>query len=386
MENKEILFMKMGSFSQINNNVYKFLAAEYPDNNIIVYDIKKHEIKFVHYIINLYFFVTEYGLDILSKKKKWKDSITLFFATSYVSLQLSRLIQKKHKNKHYLFTFQTQSLFNGKLNDIPHFVYTDHTTQTNKLYPDIDPWQYMKSERFIKKAEKKIYEDATMIFTFGSLISWSLINHYKIPESKVVTVFAGSNVLIESENNIEKYAKKNILFVGVEWERKGGPILLQVFEKILAKHPDASLTIVGCSPQISLPNCNVVGKIPVEEVAQYYNSASVFCLPTLREPFGIVFIEAMKYRLPIIANNIGSLPDLVKNDYNGYLIDNNVEKYADAFCKLFDEPEKSKIMGENGYNFAKSKLTWPLVGENIKKYIDKHISSKLKQRRNGNEC
>ncbi len=370
--------MKMGSFSQINNNVYKFLASEFPDNHIIIDDIKKHEIKFVYYIINLFYFLSEYGFGILSGKKNWKDSVTWFFATSYVSLQLSRRIRNKHKNKKYLFTFQTQSLFNGKLEGIPHFVYTDHTTQTNKLYPDINPLQYMKSERFIKKAEQKIYQDATMIFTFGSLISWSVINYYNIPESKVITAFAGSNVLIEGVTNIEKYAKKNILFVGVEWERKGGPILLKVFEKILAKHPDASLTIIGCSPKISLPNCNVVGKIPVEEVAQYYNNASVFCLPTLREPFGIVFIEAMKYRLPIIANNIGSLPDLVKNDYNGYLIDNNAEKYADIICKLFDEPEKSKSLGENGYNFAQSKLTWPLVGKNIKNYIDKFVSSELK--------
>lgn len=91
----------------------------------------------------------------------------------------------------------------------------------------------MKSDRF-KKAEIKIYEDATMIFTFGHLISWSLINQYEIPKIKVVTAFAGSNVLNASLSNSEKYLYKNILFVGVEWERKGGPILLKVFENILS--------------------------------------------------------------------------------------------------------------------------------------------------------
>jgi glycosyltransferase involved in cell wall biosynthesis len=377
MANKEILFMKMGSFSLINNNVHKFLVNEYPNNNVIVYDIKKHKLKFFHYIINLYFFVTEYGVEIISGKKKWEDSLIWFFATSYVSLQLSRQIRKKHKNKDYLFTFQTQSLFNGKLKDVPHFVYTDHTTQTNKLYPDIDAKHYMKSNRFIKKAEIKIYEDATMIFTFGSLISWSLINQYEIPESNVVTAFAGSNVLNESPNNLEKYAKKNILFVGVEWERKGGPMLLKIFENILAIYPDATLTIVGCSPKISLSNCKVVGKMPLEEVAKYYNNASVFCLPTLREPFGIVFIEAMKFRLPIIANNIGSLPDLVKNDYNGYLINNSVKDYTDAICTLFENPAKCKQMGENGYNLAESKFSWPLVGKSIRGCVDQNIRSQI---------
>jgi len=155
MDKKEILFIKMGSFSQINNNVRDFLISEFPENKITVYEIIKQEIKFIHYIINVFFFINEYGIDILSRKKKWKDSITWFFATSYVAQQISRNIRHTHKNKNYLFTVQTQSLFNGKLPNIPHFIYTDHTTQTNKLYPDIHPTQYMKSGRFINKVEQK---------------------------------------------------------------------------------------------------------------------------------------------------------------------------------------------------------------------------------------
>lgn len=374
MDKKEILFIKMGSFSQINNNVRDFLINEFPENKITVYEIIRQEIKFIHYIINVFFFITEYGPDILSRRKKWKDSIAWFFATSYVSQQISRNIRHKHKNKDYLFTVQTQSLFNGKLPNIPHFVYTDHTTQTNKLYPDIHPKQYMKSERFISKVEQKIYNDATLIFTFGSLISWSLVNQYKIPSEKVVTAFAGSNVSITGPVNEKKFYNKNILFVGMNWERKGGPILIEVFKNIQSKYPDATLTIVGCNPAIgSLTGCRIVGKIPVEEVPKYYNNASVFCLPTLREPFGIVFIEAMKYRLPIVANNIGSLPDIVKNDYNGYLINNDVKGYTDAISTLFEDPQKCMQMGENGYKLTEEKFSWQIVGKKFRASIQPYI-------------
>ena len=369
MPEKEILFIKMGSFSQINNNVYRFLCEEFKEYKVSVLNVKQTEIGFINLLINCYFFLIEYVIDILSGKKKWRDAHLWFFSTSYVSLQLSRLIREKNKGKIYWFTIQTQSLFNGKLPNIPHFVYTDHTTQTNKLYPDIDPEEYMKSKRFIEKAETKIYQDATLIFTFGSKISWSLINHYLVSESKVITAFAGSNVTAESINNPAKYQRKNILFVGVEWERKGGPILLKVFEKVLLEYPDASLTIVGCKPPVSLPNCQVVGKIPVERVAEYYNNASVFCLPTLREPFGIVFIEAMKYKLPVVANNIGSLPDMVVNNFNGYLIENNIENYAFAIKKLFADPEKCRQMGENGYSLTHTKFAWQIVGRRIKENI-----------------
>jgi len=380
MADKEILFIKMGSFSQINNNVQKFLEREFKEHTISVFNVKPTDLSFIQLLVNVYYFTIEYGLDIIRGKRNAKDLLLWFLGTSYVSQQLSRRIIKRNKGKNYLFTIQTQSLFNGKLENIPHFVYTDHTTQTNLLYPDIDPKQFMKSTRFIKKAETKIYQDASMIFTFGSKITWSLLNHYKIPEEKVVTVFAGSNVETKNLDNAAKYYRKNILFVGVEWERKGGPVLLKIFEKVCAVHADASLTIVGCSPKVSLPNCQVIGKIPVEKVADYYNNASVFCMPTLREPFGIVFIEAMSYKLPIIANDIGSLPDIVENGYNGYLVNNNVEEYAAAILKLFANPADCRQMGENGYALTRSKFSWELVGKNIKNRIEPFLREEPKFR------
>jgi len=375
---KKILFIKSGSFSETNDSVYKILLTEYPDHTIDIVDasvIRKNKLPFYNLLLNGYFFLREYGADIMLGEKKWRESFFWFFETSYMSIQTSRMIKKLYAAGGYKFTFQTQSLFNGKLNGIPHFIYTDHTTQTNMLYPDINPRQYMRSKRFIRKAETQIYQDATIVFTFGSLISWSLINQYKIPESKVVTAFAGSNVSNTGTENPQKYHSRNVLFVGIDWERKGGPILLKAFEKVLKEFPDATLTIVGCDPgNIQLPNCNIAGRVPVEKVPGYYHLATVFCLPTLREPFGIVFVEAMNYQLPVVANNIGCIPDMVKNDYNGYLIDNDINEYAEAICKLFRDPEKCRQMGENGYHYANSKFRWEIVGKKIKTNIDKRIA------------
>jgi len=371
--------MKSGSFSNINDNVQKFLEDEYPDYQIEILDIwqvLKKNIKKYHFLINIYFFLIEYGIEIISGEKKWKESYQWFFATSYTSMLISKEIKRLKKGKDYKFTFQTQSLFNGKLENIPNFIYTDHTTKTNLLYPDINPRQYIRSKRFIEKCESKAYLDATFIFTFGSLAAHSLITQYHIPKEKILPVFAGSNVANPSQTDSKKYFSKNILFVGVEWERKGGPTLLKVFENILKSHPDASLTIVGCKPKsITLPNCRVIGKIPVEEIPKYYDSASIFCLPTIREPFGVVFIEAMNYRLLIISNNIGCIPDLVVNDYNGYLLENNINDYTDAICKLLNNPLKSRDMGENGYQYSQSNFTWEVVGKRIKQKIYKVLST-----------
>jgi glycosyltransferase involved in cell wall biosynthesis len=77
----------------------------------------------------------------------------------------------------------------------------------------------------------------------------------------------------------------------------------------------------------------------------------------------------MSFRLPIVANNIGCIPDLVQNGFNGYLIDNNIDDYINVICNLLDNPEKCKEMGENGYQLAKSKFTWDRVGASIKQKI-----------------
>lgn len=373
----KILFLKSGSFSNINNNVYQFLKAGFPGHvieTIDAWEILKKRVSVFCYFLNIYFFIAEYGYDLLMGNKKRKDGLQWFFATSYISLQISKKIKKICKGKEYRFTFQTQSVFNGKLENIPHFIYTDHTTKTNHLYPDINAKKYIRSKRFINKSEVRAYDSASLIFTFGSLAASSLINQYKISEKKIVTVYAGCNTSNRDKFDPEKYFLKNILFVGTEWERKGGPMLLKAFETVLKQHPDANLIIVGCTPDVShLPNCTVVGKVKVEEVASYYERATLFCLPTTREPFGIVFIEAMSFKLPIIASRIGSITDMVINGENGYLIENDSVEYGKAICNLLADPQKCKEMGENGFKFAKSEFNWETVGKKIKNHINEFL-------------
>ncbi len=374
----KILFIRSGSFSNINNSVYKILKNEFPDDQIDEVDIWNNiSIKksFLIYVKNIYYFFKEYGIQFLTGKKKINQLQVWFFATSYISIFISKKLHQLCEGKEYRFSLQTQSLFNGKVREIPNFVYTDHTNKANLSYQDSNPEQYIRSTDWITKCEQKLFNEAKLIFTFGSLVRNSLINQYNISGDKVITTYAGSNVFNNSSENIEKMFTKNILFVGVDWERKGGPILMDVFEKVLIKHPDATLTIVGCAPKgLKIQNCKIVGKIPVEEIWKYYSSASIFCMPTLREPFGVVFVEAMKYKLPIISNNIGALPDLVINDFNGYLVDNNIEGYAKAICKLLDTPEKCIKMGQNGYELAKEKFTWEKVGKTLKDNIEKSLN------------
>jgi glycosyltransferase involved in cell wall biosynthesis len=208
-----------------------------------------------------------------------------------------------------------------------------------------------------------------------------LVEEYGCKPERIVCAYVFS---ISDPNhpkpNVEKYSSKNILFVGIDWERKGGPDLVEAFRSVLRVHPDARLTIVGCTPRIDLPNCTVVGRIPIDQVSQHYSQAAVFCMPTKAEPFGIVFVEAMMRRLPIVSTNIGALPDIVSHGINGYLVKtgDSVE-LAKHLTDLVGNPTLCKHMGESSYRKASERYTRQNVGATLKRNIERVLNGRARE-------
>jgi glycosyltransferase involved in cell wall biosynthesis len=209
------------------------------------------------------------------------------------------------------------------------------------------------------------------------IVRESVINDYLCAPDKVQCIYYapfGQNR--ERSINNSKYASKNILFVGLEWERKGGPALANAFELVLRKVPDAKLTLVGCSPLVELPNVEIVGPVSNDRLQNYYERAAVFCLPTRREPFGIVFIEAMSYGLPVIGTDIGALPEFIVEGKNGFLIQvNDVDKLADLLVRLISDPDLCSSLGRCGYETYQQKFTLDCVSYLLKNYIAPFISN-----------
>lgn len=365
---KKIIFFKVGSFSHINDSVYNFLSENFPEQIVEECDVFELVRKEHTSLINYYYLFKEYGIDILLKKKYHKDWL---FCTSYLFKKIRKKILSKYdKDNDVIFTFQTQSLFDASLPNINHYVYTDSTVLANFYYKNVDSRSFLKSKKWMK-LERALYNDATLNFVFSSNQKKSLVEQYHIDSKKVKCVFAGSN--IEVPNNIQTFNsyEKRILFVGVNWERKGGVELYHSFLELLKDIPDAKLTVVGCSPDINHANVEIIGRIPKEEVGQYFQKASVFCMPTKMEPFGIVFVEAMLNKLPIVSCDIGALPDMVKNNLNGFLINssNDTQKLKEYLAKLLSDKYLCEKMGEAGYKMAIDKYTWSMVGQKVKSHI-----------------
>ena len=367
---KKIAFIKIGDFSHINRSVERLLKDCFPGFEVETIDIFDKFLKRKPnvYFMNTLYVIKEFGL----KNSIGRDLAIRFFHTTYIFRLIKSYISKYLSEGNYIFSFQTQSLFDASSKYIPHFVYTDNTVLANLYYLSPEEIYSEYSDSWIR-LERTIYHNSSINFTMSSNVSKSMIEQYSCSQHKVACVYAGSNVKnIGIDLNKKRYDNKHILFVGREWERKGGKDLIEAFKIVLSSHPDAKLTIVGCTPNISIKNCNVIGRITLQELHRYYLDASVFCLPTKREPFGIAFVEALMHGLPIVATNIAAIPDFVLQGQNGYLVKpNDIRGLASALIELISDPDKCRVFGKNGFHIAMERYTW----ENVASLIKSHIES-----------
>ena len=368
-----IAYIKIGQNSTTNRSVENLLLHTFPELNLETFDVT-HDLFQSRLLIALFmtiFTLREYGTKHGTLfSAPWRNT----YSTGFFRM-VRRLVRKRLNPTRYAFTFQTQSLFDASLPNVPNFVYTDHTHLANLTYPDFD--RHSLASPSWLACEREIYQNARMIFTMSSNIGHSLIHDYQCPLNKIACVYGGSNLpVMPPAPTAKDYAKQNILFVGVDWHRKGGPDLLTAFEKIIHTHPNAKLTIAGCSPKTRLANVKVLGPSGPDKIARLYEEATIFCLPTRREPFGIAFIEAMSYGLPVIGTNLGAQPDFILPDCNGFLVQpGDIAGLAQALDRLLSDIDLRRHLGQCGYDLASKTYTWNNTATLIQKNIHKCITT-----------
>ena len=364
---QRIAFIRPRAWPLANRIVEGVIQKQFSDHSVDVFDISEMIRKRPDIVLyNSLATFALYGLDIARRRKRFRLA---FWRTPYIFQQIKRLVAQHIPADEYCFSFQMQSLFDGSIPGLPHFVYTDHTHLENRHYT-ANGRDTLYAPQWIA-LEKSIYRNATLNFVRSSNVQRSMVLDYDCTEDTVKLVYAGSNVAVNTQKteNVD-YAKPHILFIGFDWKRKGGADLVEAFKRVLEACPEAHLTIVGAKPDLQIPNCEVVGAGKPEDLEQYYQRASVFCMPTYREPFGIVFIEAMAAHLPIVATNVGAIPDFVEIGRNGLLVEpGDIAGIANALLKLLKNAELARSFGERSYQIVLERYSWEAVGEKLQGYI-----------------
>lgn len=379
----KILFLHTGSFSMVNTLLKERMPDFFPGyqvENINMDDVLRK--KKIVLFLNIYHFIKEYGEDFLFGRRKLKEANRFFVSTIYIVNFFKKYLNEHVNANEYAFSLQTQSIYDFEINGLPHFIYTDHTNLCNFFYPTLSlaPSRLVKSEIYHIR-EKELYENTRKIFVMGNHTKQSLINQYNIEENSVVEVGCGGNISVPAAVDTKKYHNKNILFVGDRWELKGGLVLIEAFKIARKYHPDATLNIVGSNPSLGkVKGCYVVDRVPLEALKKYYEKASIFCMPSIVETFGIVFVEAMYYRLPIVTSNIGSNSFTIQDGVSGVITDGSVYQISQALISLLSNAGKCQSYGEAGYELACKKYTWDVILNRVSTTILDEISYSQRNR------
>lgn len=170
--------------------------------------------------------------------------------------------------------------------------------------------------------------------------------------------------------------KKIILFLGFLTPYKGPDVLLNAMSKIIKEVPNVILVFAGTgsmkaeleslSINFSIEeNVRFEGFVDENLKALYFKAADIFCLPSIMstECYPLAVLEAMASGVPVIASEIGGIPDAVRNGENGLLFKpNDSDALATAAIFLLKEEDARIRMGEDGKEKAKQ-YSWEKIAE-----------------------
>ena len=184
-----------------------------------------------------------------------------------------------------------------------------------------------------------------------------------------------------------------ILYVGALSDRKNYPFLLETYQKILEKKPNVRFVVIGKSKISALGKlfgfddnvyaANVEKRFPqsvrqgilhIDEIDNpqlkfIYPLAKAFLLPSKLEIFGMVLLEAMYLKAPVITSFNGGAVSLIKNYGTGKIISEfNSVIWANAVCNYLDNPNEVEIMVAKAHNLVKTQFTWDAIA---KRMLDK---------------
>lgn len=278
-----------------------------------------------------------------------------------------------------------ENVFNKK--DVRTYIYQDLSVSYLKFIVENDPQLFSFSgfqdnpySAILKRAKYQdaYYSTCSGIFTMGKWLAKDMIERCHIKSSKVHAVGGGINI----DSSLIDYSKKKgskILFVGRDFVRKGGYLVVDAFKKIRKKSKNVELYVAG--PIVNpinedLDGYHFLGDCNYKETAEIFNLCDVYCMPSYFEAYGLVFIEALTFGLPVIGRNSFEMPYFIDEGETGMLLhEDNVDVLSDMIEDLLVNNDVKRNVRERRDYFL-SQYSWDGVAKRICSVIEEDYPSK----------
>ncbi len=208
------------------------------------------------------------------------------------------------------------------------------------------------TERAKQRLYQGIFARAAGFVAWSNWAKQSFIDDYGCPEPAVTVIPPGIDVQQFAAGDRD-HELPRILFVGGDFERKGGQLLLDVFRRRLLGR--AELIIVTRSELAEEPGVRVHRNLQANSAAllSLYRTSDIFSLPTRADCYSLVCMEALAAELPIVSTRVGGIPDMIQEGRTGHLIDvDDSAALADRLEALVADRSHRQGMGKLGRQWA----------------------------------
>ena len=255
----------------------------------------------------------------------------------------------------------------GEVGRRRYVLHTDNTyALSERHYP---PWAPLggRARTAWMDQERRVYQGAERLYPRSEWLRRSLIDDYGCDPARVIRTGGGANLRAASLDG-KRWDRPVALFVGLQFERKGGRVLLDAWAQVHRRRPDARLQIVGETPAgRAPPGVEYLGRVDDRAaLARLYQDAALFVMPSLFEPWGHVFYEAMGYGLPCVGTACCAMAEIIEPGVTGLLVPpGQPGPLAEALLTLLDHPERAGEMGRAAHAGVARGHTWADVVERM---------------------
>lgn len=275
----------------------------------------------------------------------------------------------------------------SKLTKIPHIV-TVHDVYLLQQKEFWKKWSSQPEVSFLVSKLGPLIEKLILNMKYSAIHTVSKTSKRDIlkvsKKNKVIIVPNGID--LKKYDEIKSKKKKNqFIYIGRHVFYKNLETVIRAMALVANKIPDAKLIVVGDGPMrnkwenlaryLKLENnISFVGRVSHQEKVKLLKESQFLVMPSLIEGFGIVVIEAFACKIPVIASNVMPLPELVKDEENGYLVPPfGIKEWYEKIIKLLENEKLCERMGKKGRKLVEENYTIQKIAEDVLKMYNKVI-------------
>jgi glycosyltransferase involved in cell wall biosynthesis len=240
-------------------------------------------------------------------------------------------------------------------------------------------------------AEQRALDRCRRVIFSSDWAAQTALQHYRLAPEKIAVVPFGANLdgtpaaeEVRAAIGRRSTSVCRLVFVGVEWHRKGADLAIRVTEGLRHGGIPAELTIAGCQPPngIALPGgvrlAGFISKRTAEgraQLARLYSEAHFLVFPSRAECYGVVVAEANSFGVPVVASDTGGISTALRAERNGvsFPLDDFVRAAAAYIADHWSNWHRYEALAQASHKEFDTRLNWPVAGAMVAELCERVV-------------